>query len=573
MPSNQYHLLVIDDEPLHRRGLASLVRELRPAYRVFSARDGLEGLEMVNRNRIDIVLTDIRMAEMDGLEFIGRLGTRVTQSKVIIISAYSRFDYAREALRLGAFDYLLKPVVHDDLERILQKAETALEEDQERRARDAQMLERLQSTTLAYDQQVLNRWLRGELPSEQVESKLSAPIREHFTQLHLSCGGQIGLSKITWETRPVDTETDADGVDSTVSSHQDSSNLRSQILQSVSGAMRQLGSALVFWLEGSQDVLFVLWAIDSFHTNQCSDEKECDGGFEKQYARVARIAGQLIEDAVGIHGAQCTVGIGGPCANIANTLSRGFEEALHALDSAFFATPDTVVLHSEISYSADKPLPISMAFEARLGESIAGLQRDQIQGQLDTLINLFTKGQYPSSHRMKESILYLLVHRTRALESALRIEWASNLIAEMEFRIPECRSVTELRIATLHYLTRLMDAIEERKSSNNHSVLQSCLAHINDNLGDDLALEQVARRFYFSPAYFSTIFKSHTGVTFTEYVLQRRLERAKILLTNDYEKVSTIAQSVGFRDAGYFARVFRRETGLSPDEYRKNSAL
>ncbi|MNC49464.1 HTH-type transcriptional regulator YesS [compost metagenome] len=90
---------------------------------------------------------------------------------------------------------------------------------------------------------------------------------------------------------------------------------------------------------------------------------------------------------------------------------------------------------------------------------------------------------------------------------------------------------------------------------------------------EDLSLEYVARQFFFSPAYFSSFFKQHTSMTFTEYLLRLRMDKAKELLQDGDRKISAVALSVGFRDAGYFTRVFKRETGLSPEEFRKKDLL
>lgn len=549
MTDRQFHLLAIDDEPIHRRGMVSLVQELRPSYLVFSARDGFEGLEMVNRNRIDIVLTDIRMAGMDGLEFIRRLGPRLDATRVIIISAYNRFDYARQALRLGAFDYLLKPIVREDLERIIEKTEESLREDEQRRNHNTELLIQLETTAPAYDQQLLNRWVRGEIQPEQLIEHLSPKMQEQFARLVAAQTVQICLTQAIKQGQP------ERGID----------NIQRQVLSQIDQELAGYAIALSFLLEGEHNTICTAWAIDP-NANQSTGEDSQ----ESNSIQAAKGVGERIWRTATQAGAPCTVGVGKLYSDPKSNVFKSYQDALMALDTAFYLGDSSIILYSEVAYLADKSTFSNLSLEARLGDAIAQLQREQAAELLDMLISQVLAGGYPSSRHMKESILYLLVNRTRALESALSAERAGNLIAEMEFRILESASLVDMQVIAHHYLGCIMDEVEERKSGGARAVLQSCVAYIEENFHEDLALESVARRYYFSPAYFSALFKSQMGQTFTEYVTQRRIEAAKTQLVDESQKVSAIALSVGFRDASYFTRVFRREVGLSPEEFRKN---
>lgn len=121
-----FSVLVVDDEPKHRRGLTLMIRELRPDYRIYDAKDGLEALQCMDANPVDIIITDIEMPVMNGLQFIENLGERAHDTLVVILSAYSRFEYAQKAIRLGAADYLLKPVAETKVEEMLSELETKI---------------------------------------------------------------------------------------------------------------------------------------------------------------------------------------------------------------------------------------------------------------------------------------------------------------------------------------------------------------------------------------------------------------------------------------------------------------
>lgn len=573
MSGRRHHLLVIDDEPLHRRGVVSLVRDLRPDFRVFSASDGDEGLEMVDRNRIDIVFTDIRMARMDGLEFMRRLGRRTSESKVIIVSAYSHFDYARQALQLGAFDYMLKPIGRDDMERILYKTEAALDEDQKRRDLDAQIQHRLQTTTLAYEQQWLNRWVRGELSSETPRVGESELHSDSLLQILSAEAIYVCLAQVAWPT-----ESTVSGGASVAGSQKRGTRStaveeRDYLLACVAESLSENVRASSFWLEGSQNVLVTAVAINGTGIAAVNASENAVADEPSQREQRHQI-GALVAHAITSAGARCTVGVSSICANPLSAGPEALDKAMHAMDSAFYAGRGGVILHEKAACIVDRPVLTAQLIENKLDDAIVQLQRERVAGYLDELIaGLFQDGAYPSSRSLRDSVLFMLVNRTRALEPILRIEKVNNLIAEMEFHIPECTTLEELRKSAYHFLEELMNSVEQRRGSGKDLVMRACLAYLEEKFANDLTLDEVARRYYFSPTYFSTLFRSCTGHTFTDYLLRLRLEKARMLLVGDHERIATVAQKVGFRDAGYFARVFKREVGVSPEEYRKGGGL
>ncbi|WP_181376844.1 response regulator, partial [Paenibacillus agaridevorans] len=119
-------ILIVDDEPRHRRGMKNMILTLRPADLVLDAKDGAAALALIKEERPDVVLTDIRMPNMDGLEFLGMLERENVKPKVVMVSAYDRFEYAQTAMRHGAYDYLVKPVDEGKVESLLQRVEAAL---------------------------------------------------------------------------------------------------------------------------------------------------------------------------------------------------------------------------------------------------------------------------------------------------------------------------------------------------------------------------------------------------------------------------------------------------------------
>lgn len=143
-----YRLLIVDDEAIHRRGLTNMIGLLRPEYFISNAKNGLEALEYVHNNRVDIIITDIQMPIMDGLEFIERVRDSFREIKIIILSVYSNFDYARKAIALSAFEYILKPVEEESVDKVLTRVERELSLELTKKQEQENLMQQLKNVKL-----------------------------------------------------------------------------------------------------------------------------------------------------------------------------------------------------------------------------------------------------------------------------------------------------------------------------------------------------------------------------------------------------------------------------------------
>ncbi|MFC4811672.1 response regulator, partial [Paenibacillus sp. GCM10023250] len=161
------NILIVDDEPRHLRGMAAMLRAMRPDASIATAKDGEAALAAVRDARPDVVLTDIQMPNMDGLTFLRRLEEEGIPAKVVMVSAYDLFAYAQTALRHGAYDYLLKPVDAEKVEALLERLERQLAAEREARASSDALRQRLREASPAHRSRQLHRWLAGELPPDE----------------------------------------------------------------------------------------------------------------------------------------------------------------------------------------------------------------------------------------------------------------------------------------------------------------------------------------------------------------------------------------------------------------------
>ncbi len=166
-----YQVLVVDDESRHRRGLIKAIRAIRPDYFIDEAINGEEALKRMNDRLSDLVITDIRMPVMDGLQFMENLqALSKGWSEIIIVTAYRDFNYAQRAIQLHALEYVLKPVELERLQEVVERAEQKLAEKRQQARVREELLNKLQETRYIYVNHQLGQYLSGQLNAEEWHS-------------------------------------------------------------------------------------------------------------------------------------------------------------------------------------------------------------------------------------------------------------------------------------------------------------------------------------------------------------------------------------------------------------------
>lgn len=163
------NILIVDDEPRHRRGMMNLILSFRPDDTLTAAADGEAALESIRQQKPDLVLTDIRMPNVDGLQFLKQIQNEQPKPRVVMVSAYNLFDYAQEALRYGASDYLLKPIDADKLKLMLARIDDELSSEARRTREADELRQRLHRSQFMYRSRLFADWLSGSLTQEEAQ--------------------------------------------------------------------------------------------------------------------------------------------------------------------------------------------------------------------------------------------------------------------------------------------------------------------------------------------------------------------------------------------------------------------
>lgn len=501
------NILVVDDEPKHRRGLSRMLKALKPDYNIFDARDGEEALQSMDTHPVDLIFTDIQMPMMNGLELVEQLNRRGGSESIIIMSAYPDFAYAQRALQLGASDYLLKPVEECKIIPLLDKAEC--------RAHGV----RRDSLELA-----LSECLRGEATDGHIlllEQAFPSFQRGHVLAASLSIS-------------------------------QNRNAILAQLQTRLSSLLKARGLSCACC---QSDHLLMIFLISPHPSPVFSSELE---------AQLRQLKDEFAQAGKG----NLSFGLGGEFTDWIEGVRHACLRAHHSLKASFYHGCQ-VIYHPE-QMARDGHVTIQLD-AGRLTRAVLDGDSNDVRDCMDTAIDLTYAEGCPDPQQLKYAVA-AAIHQLGSVfhESGLPVVHSP----DFEQVLWQGQNVEALKQAARAWLFELIDRLEQRKPNRAEFIIGHCKAYIETHYHEpDLSLSTLSLKFHFNPSYFCLLFKTHTGTTIHQFITQTRLKAASQRLLHTSDKVYMIAQQVGYKDVKYFIRLFKKQSGMSPEEFRHVSAI
>ncbi|XOK64378.1 response regulator [Paenibacillus elgii] len=527
------NILVVDDEAIQRRVLASMIRRALPASQVWEANNGKAALELMHSQPMDVVFTDIRMPIMDGLDFIEKLKQSFTGVKIIILSGFRYFEYAQRAIQLGAYDYLLKPIKEESITEILARVRESIDRERARQLENERIKRQLTSTMSVYYDQLLRDWVTHGIGGAKFQE-----MKEHFS---LRARGTVLVSRLIGEELLIGQEDSA-------------SRVSSMMISRMESCLQQVGLSVSFFKKDKSHMITVLTY----------------DGPGPALESLTELAHRFREQMLAQQGIVLTIGIGGPCGELSGRGRDSYREAVEAASFRYFLTADSVIPYSAVAGRIRSMHYDLLKEEEALKEAIRMMKSDLITATLDKLFSRLLEGGFPYPDQWLKSFLRMVYGIATVIKDLMEERKYKQLLSETESSLSRCADVLEFKDRLTAILLEFMNILRSNRSNLHESMIEKCIAYIDSHYMEDLSLELVAGRFFFSPNYLSSFFKNHLGMTFSKYLSHIRLKKAVELLKSTDMKVYEIASRVGFKDDKYFFRVFRGRFGLTPDEYRRN---
>ncbi|MGG6313276.1 response regulator [Paenibacillus macerans] len=547
-----YKLILADDEEDVREGLLRLIDWDSLGYEVMeTAENGKEASELVEKHVPDVVVTDIQMPFMNGLQLAEWIREKYPATKIIILTGYEEFEYAQKAIRLGIDEYVLKPFSAGELADILRKVKAQI---------DAEMAEK-------ENVQLLTEHYRKNLPILQslfLSSLVSRRLREgeicekcqHY-DLDLR-GDSYMVSVIRIDSAGIRRDRDAGG--------NGEPGIGSLSLKDTNDKQLQLFAVLNIADEIVQrhpgDRAFI------HHDEVVLLSIGPSGGGEEGSERTLHLLEEIRFSVERFLKLTVTIGAG-PVVSQLSEVVGSYDEAIKALDYRVILGGNKVIWIEDVETRQFVPLTIDELKEKELIRCLKVGSDQELENLMEELFAALAE----SKVSYQDFQVYLLEILTSVIKVAKDIHVdLDKLFGEGSGFLGQFAKFAHADEAKAWFMDICMKLkyfiASDRQSSYNKLVDEAkeyIAAHYRDN---DISITKVCQQLHISAGYFSNIFKKETKTTFVNYLMGVRMEAAQDLLTTTDLKAFEIAERVGFADPNYFSFCFRKKFGISPKEYR-----
>lgn len=527
-------LMIVDDEQIVRDGIKFIIeKNFKDQIEIVDmARTGREAIEKFEEWRPNLVLMDIQMPGINGIEAIRAIKSQNPGAKCIIISAYEQFEYAKQALELGVKEYILKPINRNKLVDTVARVVKEIEDEKRIKQREMENQEKMDKILPVLEHGLIYAILMNNDYHNEVENYYSL----------------FGIEKDAAYVMVVEF-----GDDSAAGKMRNKigTGVKSQIhYESVRNMLKYKCRCIVGPMIINRMTVLV-------HTDGAQDEYD-------QRLGAIELAESLKESIEKIVGADLRIGIGS-CYNIYEA-NLSYIEALKALGKI----EDGEILHTKDVIDLAHPAEGQMSlFKGQQDAILEKMTEGNSQETENLLLEYFGKlgifyKQYPEDAKNLIAELMILLYseasRNHAIEEGISYTVYLKEIQDMD-------NFYELQSACIHRITDISQRIKDEKELKVSHVIAQAKQYIDANYNKEIGLKETSEAVSISPQYFSKVFKEELGVNFIDYLTTVRMEHAKSMLKEKRLSIKEICFEIGYNDPNYFSRLFKKNAGVSPTEY------
>ncbi|MDF2926626.1 MAG: hypothetical protein K0R57_5540 [Paenibacillaceae bacterium] len=532
----QISCLIVDDEPPFVQRLSGFFEKWRGQGTPFvlagatcSSREALRlGLEL----KPDIVITDMVMPELNGIELVRMLKEALPGTEFIILSAYSEFNYAKQAIEINVSDYLVKiPLKEADVYAALEKARSVVLQREEKERKYHNLSYIVKDNLHRIRKQLVEELVRGDIQPRTMEQR-AGELLTSFQPANYCC---------------LTVRIDEEEQFRSMYGREDQKKLKYGMLNIIEEVLSQAGDGFACELEPN---LFTAFVALKEKSTSALEQRMYETGLDMQ-VNIKKYLRQFVS----VGSSQVHAGW--------DAAGRAYRQALLALGDSFYTGCGSVITQTRRFHYDEEEAGQFRKSVRRIADGLTPLQAEASRRELEQLMRSF-RGKVPPA----------------ALLEALR-----EFITDMDRKLPGTTGLsaepTAYIAGLLHWEQALaaLDASWQRafvllEESDIHPEIRKAVAFIAENVAEPLSLGLVAEHIKMNANYVSELFKKELGENFTDYVNRLRVEKAIQLLNSsrDYSNLE-LAQSVGIQTEKYFCTLFKKYTGTSPQKYVKPRIL
>jgi len=504
-------VLIVDDEKLIRKGIKTILEKSNLEFKnIKEASNGKEALDLLFSEQFDLLIIDIRLPLLDGISVIKKIQNMPQKPKVVVISGYDEFSYAKECLEYGAKGYILKPIDKSELLELL--------------ARIQQELEREENTYKLFKMQNI-------LKSRMVEVELNNILLSNLTQTEI---------KKKLETL---------GIDSKIQVYTFYTFITKDREEDYSIVSEDLKNNLIkLFPDGAFNITLIdyernILVISDTLIEPLRIYDLCRGVFQKDVYIGIYNEKQPLENLKVLHG-------------------RSKKTALYA-----FVASESIEYYSNVKNRENIACSKDESIHKLKELILAGKQKEALSCVENIFNHEFLKNCSIESIQDTATKLYReIIERFESQVPRKILDMSSYLLLKNILNFSSMKEYIEMLKNFVYEATSMIAALKGILTVKDE--IEEAIRFINENYYKDINMAIVANHVSLNYYYFSTIFKERIGMNFLDYLNKVRIDKAKELLANTNLKIWEISEKVGYKNPKHFARIFKEITGLTPNEYR-----
>jgi two-component system, response regulator YesN len=522
-------VLVVDDEVLERKAVAKMIRSsFNHAEVVGEAANGRIAIEMAEKHEPDIIFMDIKMPGVDGIEAVQEIRKIRPETRFIMVSAFDTFEYAKKVMQQGVKQYILKPSSKADITAAFESAAGEIMEERRKREEERSLKENLEKAVSIAQKE----WVASLMMNQVQDITFESWGRLLGTEI---LSGYIML--FSYQHKP--------GKEASEDREKAWYSWLKEALSNLPEHQEAMVGPLV---EDQVPVLFL-----------CQKPTEKIHFKSKSQTVLDRLLARFAKE---FPEAELRTGIGHPYDE-ARDLTKSYHESVLALQKLIQLPGRSYLVGEKQGRSAAGSPPPVFNAEKELLEAVRQADVNHVLSAFDRFMSSHAAGAQETAD-IRRSLHELFVLVSRMLYE-LGIDYRQS---------PELSGFDDSRALFeqgKNHLLRIVRHVQAWRNSHAKDMLYKAKEYIEAHYAEALTLETVAEYVELSPFYFSKLFKDRFGMTFIDFVTDVRIRQAKHFLKEGALSLKEICYSIGYKDPNYFSRVFKKHTGLSPTEYRKES--
>lgn len=529
-----YKLLIVDDEPLTREYMRQNIPSIDSRWEVCGeAEDGLDALEFLSENKVDLVITDIKMPVMDGLELSERISKDYPYLKVIILSGYDEFSFAQEAMHYGVNDYLLKPLVKQELQASLDKITIRIENEQNKEL----ALKAVSNLSNEYKNQIAKNVLKAVITNSNVEIKALYPLLFKLKFSIIEAEGVIMLLSL-----------DKDRLLQKLVPPGDISIFNYILDQVASEVVGEMAAGYVFPDIHENIAVFLSGESGSEVIDKCIEV----------YSRVASFFFE--HTGITISGS-----VGSPQTDLLQ-MNASYNDAVVLLQSRVFSRGNAVFKYDEKSSCGIQLTNLEKSVSAI--KSVL-LYTNDVSYHISILNFVELLGSFDASDILRYGIF--LIDSIKEIRKDCSAELIESAYKTLQGYLNEISQTKDKVIQLYNEIVKIFS--EKQSSARNNMDDQNIAVMTKDfiyrHFPEPISLAQIAEHLGVSSSYLSSVFHKCAGESYIKFLTRVRMEQAAALLKEQPPlRIYDISEKVGYVSVKHFSYVFKLHYGITPGEFQ-----